>query len=555
MVDHENQYRIVRPSRVSGPYRLPLWIGGGLLLLIAAYPAYLWFIERVEVLPNQILVLVNKTGRMMPTEVREEFVGDQVVLYPYVVRSLAAADGVSEEVVRRTYKGVQFAVLKEGRHFVSPIWYQRIKTAAIVITEGKFGVLIRKYGNPLPPGKTVASLRYQQDDQAVMPERGPVAGTLAPGRYAINPFAYTVQQFDKIVVPEGWIGVQTRLSGEVPADSNAFVVRAAHRGVQPDVLGPGTYFDLNPYEVRVDLVDMRSQKYDMLGKDAIEFPSNDGFTIRMESTVEWAIYADQAPWVTVKVGDVEDVVSKVIRPYAMSLARIQGSKMTARQFIGAREAFQQSLFSDLQARCREQGVLIKAVTVRDLKPPERVRSIIRARELADQTIMRYENEVLQAVEEANLVEQEELAVMQMALGDARRDVVSVTVQAEQDRTVSVTEANKRLDVATLELEAAHKQAEAILSLGRAEASVILYEYQAEAEPLRAAVQAFGDGYTYAQNQFYQKVAPAIRSVLSNTEGPFADIFRAFSKQGDSDRVGAAGGDNTALAEASAAKTK
>ena len=41
------------------------------------------------------------------------------------------------------------------------------------------------------------------------------------------------------------------------------------------------------------------------------------------------------------------------------------------------------------------------------------------------------------------------------------------------------------------------------------------------------VEAFGDGATYAQMFFLEKVAPSIRSILSNTEGPFAEIFKQF----------------------------
>jgi regulator of protease activity HflC (stomatin/prohibitin superfamily) len=249
----------------------------------------------------------------------------------------------------------------------------------------------------------------------------------------------------------------------------------------------------------------------------------------MEATVEWAVYPDRVPSLLVEVGDLEDVVTKVIRPYAMSLARIQGSKMTAREFIGARETFQKRLLADLRARCRDQGVMIKAVNVRDLQPPEAVRSVIRERELADQTMTRFENEIAEAKAKAELVEQEQLANQQQALGEANKQVVSKVVEAQQTMAVAITEGNQRLDVARLTLEAARKQAEAILSRGQADAKVVLYNYQAKAEPLRAAVNAFGDGHAYARYTFLQKVAPAVKSVLTNTDGPLAEIFREFAE--------------------------
>ncbi|MFO0974623.1 MAG: SPFH domain-containing protein [Phycisphaerae bacterium] len=489
-----------------------------LLLVVLAglvYGGWWWFVERVEVGPNALLVLVNKTGRELP-----DSAGDQVVLYPELVKALAAKDGRSNDWVREHTKGIRYEVLREGRYFFSPIDFERIVIRATIIPENKFGVLIRRYGRPLPAGHTVA----------VAPdERGPVSGTLPPGRHDVNTLAYDVQLFDRVAVPEGWVGVQTLLSSGDPNNANEYVMQPGERGVQAEMLGPGTYFDRNPYEYRVDLVDARSQKYDILGDDAIEFPSNDGFTIHMEATIEWALYPDRVPFVVVEVGDLDDVVSKVIRPYATSLARIQGSKMTAREFMGAREAFQRHLFTDLRERCRVQGVLIKAATVRDLKPPERVRAIIRERELADQTIMKYENEIAEAAARANLVEQEELANQQQSMGDANKEVVALVTQADQTMQVAVTNANQRLDVAKLDLDSARRQAEAVLARGRADAQVVLMGYQAKAEPLRALVSAVGDGETLARNLFLQKVGPAIRSVLADANGPIGDILRDFAR--------------------------
>ena len=88
-----------------------------------------------------------------------------------------------------------------------------------------------------------------------------------------------------------------------------------------------------------------------------------------------------------------------------------------------------------------------------------------------------------------------------------------------------------MEVARLNLEAATKQAAALVARGKAEASVVLFEYQAEAEPLKNAVDAFGDGMTYAQHFFMQKVAPSIQSIISNTEGPFAEVFKSFQGYG------------------------
>src|SRR5436305_1955809 len=114
------------------------------------------------------------------------------------------------------------------------------------------------------------------------------------------------------------------------------------------------------------------------------------------------------------------------------------------------------------------------------------------------------------------------------LGEANKQVVTIVKKAEQERDVALTRAQQDLAVAKLKLEAAQKLADAQVSRGKAEAQVILLKKQAEAEPLRQQIAAFGDGDTCARYFFYQQVAPSIKSILTNTDGPFADIFKQFA---------------------------
>ena len=72
--------------------------------------------------------------------------------------------------------------------------------------------------------------------------------------------------------------------------------------------------------------------------------------------------------------------------------------------------------------------------------------------------------------------------------------------------------------------------QALSRLGRAMISVRDSDLAATAigiRPARAKVSAFKTGDRYAEYQLIQKFAPAIRRILSNTEGPFAEIFERF----------------------------
>lgn len=511
--------RIVRPSIPRPQFGWLPQLGGGVLVAVIAILAFVWFVVRVEVGANRILVLVRKTGPTVPANLSTEF-ADQVVLYPELVKAIAQREGESEEYIRENYKGIVHEALGEGRYFPNPYTYKRIVVDATIVGQNEVGVLIRKYGKPLPFPKTVAT----EPD-----ERGPVAEILKPGtKHFINLLSYDVQKFPAIQIPEGRVGVVTLLSGTDPAEKNTYTVEPGEKGVQRKTLPPGLEY-YNPYLEQIEIVDVRSHKYDMLGEDAIHFPSNDSFEIAIEGTIEWAIRPDRVAEVTVAYGDEEDILNKIILPNARSISRIQGSKLKAREFISGqtRTEFQGRLLAELRRECEKQGIDIKAALVRDIKTPSEIATPISEREQADQEMEQYTNEMEEARSQARLVEQEELQEQNKAIGDVKRQMVTVTKEAEQRKVVTVTQASRELEVAKLKLEAAEKEADALRSRGQAEANVVLFDYKARAEPLAMAVQAFGDGETYAQLFFLEKIAPSIRSILSNTDGPFAEIFKQF----------------------------
>ncbi len=513
MPDYDGQP--VRPSIPRGNPTLASAVSSGVAALVLIIAGTFWFVIRVEVDADRILVLVNKTGKILPVELQDEF-GDQIVLYPELVSAIVASTGETEDDVREGYKGIRHAVLTEGRYFPNPYHYKAVKLPATIIRQDEIGVLIRKFGKTLPFPKTVAT----EPD-----ERGPVREILLPGRHNINLLAYEVQRFPAIQIPEGHVGVVTLLSGRDPVEKNTYTVEPGEKGVQRETRPPGLEY-YNPYLEQIETIDVRSHKYDMLGEDAIHFPSNDSFTIRIEGTIEWAIRPDRVAEVTVAYGDEEDILAKIILPNTRSISRIQGSKLRAREFISGktRTAFQDRLLEELQRECWQQGIAIKAALVRDIVPPAEIAALISQREQADQEMDRSKNEMEEAKSEAKLVVQRELQEQNRNLGDERRRVVTITQEAEQRKVVAVTHAQRELEVAKLALQAAEKQAAAIRSRGEAQANVVLYEYQARAEPLAKSVQAFGDGVTYAQHFFLLRVAPAINSILSNTDGPFAKIF-------------------------------
>jgi len=479
------------------------WAGTvGMLILIFLFPLWFWFYCRIEPRAGEIAVLVRKTGK------------------PLQSGKIVATE--------KNEKGVQLEVLSEGRYFYNPYtWLWRIHHITD-IPAGKMGVLTRLYGEELPQGKIIAG----KDEKGIMEE------VLMPGRHRINPYAYEVRLFDAITIEPGNIGVVTKLvgkdvlDGQEPTIINSFLVGAEDKGVQENVLEPGSYY-LNPYIYSVTVVTLKSQRFEMSGDDAINFLSSDGFTIVVEGTIEWAVKQSSAALVTTEIGDLDDILNKVILPRARGFSRIEGSKKPAIEYImgETRQEFQDKLFEHLKKVCDERGIEVRSVLIRNIIPPQEIASVIRERQIAVQDRRKYEQQITEAQSRAELAKQEQLAVQNREKIEQETVRIKAVISAEQTQSVAVTAANKNLEVAKLENEAADFQAQAKIFKGEADRDVVKFKMDAEANALEQKSNAFNGGLNLARYTFYRAVAPRLKYVFGSDEGPFGSIFEGFGKVG------------------------
>jgi len=457
--------------------------------LIVFIPVFIWFFCRIEPGRGAIAILIHKTGTDLPS--------GQIL-----------AENESQ-------KGIQLEVLAEGRYFRNPYSWAWRWGQITDIPAGKLGVLTRLYGKDLPSNQIIADPNG----------KGIVADVLSPGKYRINPYAYRVDLFDAITIRPGFVGVVTSLVGEDVLSSsltnkpNGFLVSEGMKGVRPGVLDPGTYY-LNPYLVSVAEVNLQSQRFEMSGADAINFLTMDGFSVMVEGTIEFALQGEKAALITHRVGDMGDIIKKVILPRARGFSRIEGSKHPATTFIvgETRQQFQKDLELHLRNTCDRWGVSIRSVLIRNITPPEAIASIIRDREVAVQESHKYDQEISQANSRAELVRQEMLAQQSGEKVEADTARIRSLIAAQQDQAVRVIQANRELEVAKIENDAAIAQAKAVMFKADADAAVVRMQNLAESAVLTSQVQAFSNGLNYARNTFFKKVGPRIESILSTDQG-------------------------------------
>lgn len=502
-----NIRQIVRPpSKATGAATILA------IVLCVMAVSLTWFVYtsfRIDVGSGEIAILTRKTGLDLKN-------GEEIAPTP-------------------EHKGIQREVLTEGRYFRNPYTWSWEVVKQVEVASGEMGVKVSLTGDDLGYGEFLAHV----DENGEAKTKGIVPGVLNPGRYPIHPYLYSVEIHKPITIPAGFKGVVTSLAAPLAQDPNKLLVEKNERGVQGQALEPGTHY-VNPYVTRIDLVDCRSQRFNLGEEDDMGFPSKDGFWVSLDGVIEFRVNPAKAAEVYVLFNRSDngpeidrEIVQTVIMPNARSFCRLQGSNSSGREFIQGttRTAFQEAFEKSMKEACEPLGVEIIQALITTIRPPEQIAEPVRKREIAKQQELQYQQQTLQQESEQKLAVEKAMVEQKQALVAADQNIVKVTTQAKQDQQVALTKANEELAVAQLKLDASIDEAKAIEARGKAAADVVRFDNEAEAAGWKKAVEAFGgDGQSYAQYVLFQKLSSSYQRIMVNTaDSPIMKIFDSFAR--------------------------
>ncbi len=493
-----------------------LGLGAALLLLTT------WWVYSncfMDVKKDQIAILFKKTGKDLPN-------GEEIA--------------PSAE-----YKGPQRELVAPGFRFVNPYEYSFEVIDQVVITNAETGILVSLTGDDLPYGEILARL----DENGNPLTKGIVPGVLRAGRYPINPYLLRVARTEPRIIPAGFKGVVTNLSGPLSDNPNQLLVPEGKRGVQVKALDPGTHY-INPYEHEISLIDCRSQRFNLAERKDMGFPSKDGFWVSLDGIVEFRVNPERAAEVYVNYNEDEngdsvdeEIIRKVILPNARSFCRLQGSNELGREFIQGetRTKFQETFQTSMREACEPLGIEIIQALITRIRPPQQIAEPVRLREIAKQKELQFQQQILQQESEQKLAIETEMVNQKKSLVLADQEVVKTVTEAKREQEVAVTEAEQRLAVAQYKLNAAKDEAAAVQARGKADAEVIQFQNAAEAAGWKKSVEAFaGNGAQYADYVLYQKLSSAYREIMVNTaDSPIMRVFEQFGATVEKNRPPAA----------------
>lgn len=406
-----------------------------------------------------------------------------------------------------------------GRHFYSPLEYERTIVPDTVIEPGEIGVISSKVGKPLPPGAVLA------DEPGF---KGTWRRVLTPGRYRINSYGYNVEKVpvtqcigananrrksekDPTLIVPGYVGVVTnKVTNPVTKEP---------QGIQDNVLQPGIYY-VNPYEKQVDVISVGFNETtlmavtsdaarDRLGKSTakdpefvqgkgIEYPSNDGFTIHMDYTAIWGILPDQAPDIVRQFGALTDVEQKVILPQIGSICRLYGSKRGAVDLLvgDMREEFQTDTAEELERVLASKNLTLLFGLTRHIYVPSQVREPIQKKNIADELKLTADQMQLTLKAKADLTEAKAKVVLEERRTMAETTKLVAEAKAQGEKNARQVEAETEKLKAEIDANTAEIQAQITTTIGEAEAKKKELANQAEAERYKQYVQTLGGPDAY-----------------------------------------------------------
>lgn len=422
-------------------------------------------------------------------------------------------------------RGPQIDILLPGTYRINTDLFKVELKDATIVPANKVGLVTAKDGKPLPEKEFVASHvdghSDFQDASAFLAnggQRGPQFDVLKPGTYYINPMMVVVTLDDVAIIERGQVAVVVSNVGEEPRQIaqaieegasasgiisdetkqavenrlmqgfERYVVSKGFRGIQQEVVGPGTYY-LNRMAYQVYTVDTTNITIDWDESqetkfDPLKVVSKDGFEMGISVKVIIRVRPDQAPFMVAKIGSVENLISHVIHPMIDSSFRNQASSTSAMNFMQDRQNEQKKAEEGSRLELERYHVECVSVLICQINLPPELMKTQTERIIAQQQMEMYNSQ--QQAESKRIATEKTRAE-----ADQQKNLVEAEIGvkiATQNKEKAIRFAEGEAETIRLKKEG---EAKGIAAVGKAEGERILAIGKATAESYELQNRAIG----------------------------------------------------------------
>ena len=379
--------------------------------------------------------------------------------------------------------------------------------------------------------------------------RGKQLQVLTDGTFFINRWFATVEVRRKTLIPIGFVGVVVSYYGvkgdDVTGEHFRYgeQVEHGHRGVWKRALPPGKYA-LNPYALTVELVPtvnfvlrwitgrVEDHQYDKELR-SIEIITADGYEPLLPLSLVLHIDYQKAPRVVQRFGDVKRLISQTLDPILSAYFRDVAQSTHMLDFLTRREEIQRRATVELGKRFQDYDITCIAVLIGRPEsrgtqyeagndPIEKLFDQLRMRRLAEEQIATFAKQERAALKLKELNDAEARATKQTELTRTSIDV-EISGNRGEAKLAEARRLAKR-DVVRAEGEGRAKEL-----LGQGEAARVGTVGLAEASVFLKKIQAYGDPRLFALNLVSEKVAESKQPLVPER------LFMLGGKDGGDDR--------------------
>ena len=405
-------------------------------------------------------------------------------------------------------KGPQIDILLPGAYRINTKLFNVVLRDATVIPTKKVGLVTARDGEPLPIGeyvaKSIPDTGEFQGSAAFLAnggQRGPQFDFLKPGTFYINPLMFDVSLDEVLFVQRGEVSVIVSNVGKDPVSIlpkpqpgtdplkvgvERYVVEPGYRGIQREVLGPGTYYlnklAFTPHiipttNITIDWAEQKSDNRVPMVFDPLAIVSKDGFEMTVEVKVILRVQPQQAPHMVARIGTIQNLIEAVIHPLVDSSFRNQASSSEAMMFMQDRHEQQRKAEQHIMEELEKYYVECVSVLICQIKLPERLMQTLTNKVVAFQQKSMFDAQQEAESRRKEMEKTKAQADLQPSLVKAEIDVQIATQQKQQ----SITLAEGHGQSTRLEQEGVAAGIEAV--------------GKAEGEKIRAVGNATAEAYT------------------------------------------------------------
>lgn len=523
-----------------------------ILLIAAGWLIWQWGFCRFYVPANRMAVITAKTGADLPAGqilakpgqkgIQEQVLGEgrhflNPVIYDYQIVPLIIIPpgkvGVvtskvgtelppGEFLAEPGQKGIWRSVLGPGKYRLNPYGYHVDIINAVSIPIGYVGVVTSLSGKATAPGAFAGP-----------GEKGVRQDILQPGLYYVNPKEF---QVDLLEIGVNQVSLLAKTGGEVITKAKIATQNVAIDKLQEQALA-------EQQEKRRDYLAQRAQssQVERLEKakpavpppaagaipkplvppdttaalsldQQVEFPSRDGFEIRLDMTVEFEFLPENIAWIYQSYGDLPAVVDKIIMPQILSVSRLKGSAYRAKDFIvgEGREKFQNDLTETLDRILAEKRIVVHNALIRQVNVPMQILQPIQQASVAVEQDLTNKTKQVTARKLAELNTEQGLIEQRRRQVGQETEKLKAEIQADQEKQVAQLQAEALKQVAEIEKQTAQLRGDKLRKLGEAQAKTVTLVEGEKAKGFAMKVTAIGDPSAYTLWEFANNLNNEVR---------------------------------------------